>query len=596
MQGLFEAALARKLDRVSAAYAVAGWLLVQGASIVLPAFDAPGWTLRAFIVAVVLGFPVALTVAWFAKPLGQSANPSPLEISHREVVLLALLGAVLLLSLGELAFVILRAPQPSVAQAPPQASIAVLAFNNMSDDPKNEYFSDGISEELLNDLAQVQGLRVAGRTSSFSFKGKNATIAAIGAALNVRTVLEGSVQRVGDRVRITAQLIDAADDFHIWSQTYDREISDIFAVEDEIAHTITHELTGRLLPGKTSSDTESLKPKINPDAYIAYLQGRFFVNKRSAPDMARAVDFFKRAIALAPDYADAHASLGRTYATLYGNGQRRDTLQAAKDETATALRLDPGNAIATLNNAWIADASLKLLEAYSGYRAALARNPGDSETLHFWSNFLWRLNLPEAALAAERRAAEIDPLAPIIRESEGDDLHFLNRNADAAVAYESALTIDPGFEFALAGLCEADADIGKFAEATQILNERLVAADGADGSDTVGCKLIIAVREGDRREAMQLAAQIAQNYARGDMTASSVAAGYVVAGDVSSALRWFDKAYDARDPQLFTNITDPNVAARMKDDPRWAAFLQRPMLKEWQAAHDRIAAALAASK
>jgi serine/threonine-protein kinase len=593
MHGLIQAALAKKLDRIAAGYAVAGWLAVQIASTVLPAFEAPAWALRAFIIAIVMGFPAALAIAWFmARP--DPSSVAPVEVSHREVVLVALLGIVLLLSLGEFIFVISRAPSsatPSI-NMPPQASIAVLAFNNMSDDPRNEYFSDGIAEELLNDLAQIRGLHVAGRTSSFSFKGKSATISAIGRALNVHTVLEGSVQRVGDRVRITAQLIDAANDDHVWSRTYDRQIADIFAVEDEIAQTITRELAGRLLPHAAAP----AKPRIDPDAYTAYLKGRFFLNKRNDADMARAIDFFKKAIARDPRFADAHAALGHADLLLFDNGQRRDTLEAGMAETAAALRFDSGNAQAAMNKAAIAMATWNWTDSYAAYRKAAAGNPGNSDLLHDWAALLWKLNLQDAAIATDRRAAAIDPLAPIIPESIGDELLALKRPADAVAEYQAALTIDPNFEFALTGLCAAYANMGSLDAARKILHERLAPADSANGSDAAQCGIVIAVRSGNAADVRKYVADATRFFATGDITASAVGWFFALAGDDDAAMGWFEKAYDARDSMLFLNVTDPDLPARFTTSARWKAFLQRPLIREWQAAHDLIAAEIAAGR
>ncbi len=605
MQNLWAEIRRRNLHRVTAAYAVVAWVLVQGAGIAFPAFSLPSWSIKLLIILLIAGLPVVWAALWLAHPEASLTDGAThlTPLNRAEIVLIGLLGLVLIATLVEIVLPHFEstasrtiAPATTTPQATGEASIAVLAFNNMSDDPKNEYFSDGISEELLNDLAQVPGLRVAGRTSSFSFKGKSATIEDIGKTLNVHNVLEGSVQRAGNRVRITAQLINAANDFHIWSQTYDREIADIFALEDEISHTITHELTGRLLPGKASSNASPTKPKINPDAYTAYLQGRFYMNKRNKDDMLRAVDFLKQAIQLEPNYADAHASLGLTYGLLYGNGQRRDTLQAAKDETATALRLDPDNFQALLMKGNIARASWNWLEADTALRRATKLDPNDADAQHFYDGFLEELNFPEAALAQERRAVALDPLAPVIRLSIGDNLHLLNRNAEAAAEYQAALTIDPNFVFALSGLCLVDADMGKLDEAKKILSDRLIAVDGEDGPYTDFCRAIIAYRSGNLPELKRLATIAQQHYANGDMLASAVGWVYALAGDVDQAIQWNEKAFDERDPQLFSNIIDPDLPAKLKADPRWKAFMQRPLMKDWQAAHDRIATEFAASK
>ncbi len=574
------------------------WVLFQGAGIAFPAFAMPDWALRLLVILLIAGLPVVWVALWLAHPAAAQPTIAQAPLHHTEWVLIGLLGLVLIATVGEFSY---SQFNPATTDGTPvagaqDASIAVLAFNNMSSDPNNEYFSDGISEELLNDLAQVQGLRVAGRTSSFAFKGKSVNIGDIGKALNVHTVLEGSVQRAGNRVRITAQLINAANDFHIWSQTYDREIADIFAVEDEISHTITHELTGRLLPGKASDNSTPSKPKINPDAYTAYLQGRFFMAKRNKPDMLRAVDFFKQAIQLEPNYADAHASLGLTYGLLYGNGQRRDTAQAAEDETATALRLDPNNAVATLNKAGIAAANWNWLEAGSIYRDALKHNPNDANAQHFYASFLSGLNLQDAAITAGRRAAALDPLAPIMRDNLGDYLHLSNRNGEAAVEYQAALTIDPNFVFALYGLCVVDADTGKLDEAKKILNDRLIAVDGVDGPNTDYCRAFIASHSGNWPELKRLATIAQQHYASGDTPASFVGFFYAQMGDVDQAIQWFGKSYDAHDDWFFYFIYGPELPEKLKANPRWIAFMQRPLMKDWQVAHDRVAAELAAEK
>ncbi len=600
MQNLWAEIRRRNLHRVTAGYAVVAWVLFQGAGVVFPAFHMPDWALQLLVILLIVGLPIVWVTLWLAHPapLSAAGTPTPAPLHHTEWTLIGLLGLVLIASLSEFGYSQLYGGSPSTTSAlgPQDASIAVLAFNNMSDDPKNEYFSDGISEELLNDLAQVQGLRVAGRTSSFSFKGKEVTIEDIGKALNVHTVLEGSVQRVGNRVRITAQLINAANDFHIWSQTYDREIADIFAVEDEISHTITHELTGRLLPTKEADQALPKKAKINPNAYTAYLQGRFYMNKRNKDDMLRSVELFKLAIGLEPDYADAHASLGLAYGLLYLNGQRRDTLQASKDETATALRLDPDDMVATLNKAQIAAAMWNWLEANAVYSNAVKRNPNDADAQHFYSSFLAELVLPDAAIALGRRAAALDPLAPIMQDNLGDFLYLSNRDGEAAIEYQAALTIDPNFVFALNGLCLVDANMGKLEEAKKILNGRLIAVDGENGPYTDFCRTFIAYRSGDLVELKRLATITAQHFASGDRPASFVAYPYALASDVDQAIQWFGKAYDERDTWFFYLICDPNLPAKLKADPQFKTFMQRPQIKDWQAARDRVSAELAAGK
>lgn len=600
MQNLWAEIRRRNLHRVTAGYAVVAWVLFQGAGLALPAFGAPDWVFRVLVILLIVGLPIVWVTLWLAHPAPPAAGgtPIPTPLHHTEWTLIGLLGLVLIASLGELGYSQFHGRSPSTTSAlgPQDASIAVLAFNNMSDDPKNEYFSDGISEELLNALAQVPGLRVAGRTSSFSFKGKSATIEDIGKALNVHTVLEGSVQHAGNRVRITAQLINATNDFHIWSQTYDREIADIFAVEDEISHTITHELTGRLLPTKEADQALPTKAKINPDAYTAYLQGRYFMNKRNKPDMDRAVHYLKQAIQLEPNYADAHASLGRAYALLYSNGQQRDALQFAKDETAAALRLDPDNFQALLTKGLIADGSWNWTEADITLRKAMQLNPNDADAQHFYSVFLSNLNLQEAAITVGRRAAALDPLSPIMREDLGEKFHALNRNEEAVTEYEASLTIDPNFEAALGWLCWTYADLGKIDAAKQILRDHIILEYGEQGLFTAASRAYIASASGDMPELKRLASTAAGLYASGQLP-SVVGLVFALAGDSDQAIYWLEKAYDDRDPLFFSvAINNPDLTAKLKANPRWTALMQRPLMKDWQVAHDHVAAELAAGK
>lgn len=587
MRAFWDEIRRRNLHRVTAAYAVIAWVLVQSGAILFPTFSLPSWTLKLLIFLLIAGLPILLTGLWIANPLPAAQATSARQ--RGETALIGLLALVLVATLAEFVYLQLK-PATSTGSnvaSTQDASIAVLAFNNMSSDKENEYFSDGISEELLNDLSQVPGLRVAGRTSSFSFKGKNVTIGDIGKALNVRTVLEGSVRREGNRVRITAQLVNAADGYHIWSESYDREIADIFAVQEEISRAITKELTGRLLGAKPIP--ASSRPQINPEAYTAYLRGRFFMNKRNKEDMLRAIDFFKQATRLEPDYADAHASLGRTYSILYANGQQRDTLQAAREETETALRLDPDNIDGLLTLAAGRAAEDRLSEAEALFRKVLKLVPNSAEAHHFYSTFLLALGLEEAALAAERRAAVLDPLAPIHQENIGDVLLILNRKEEAARAFQAALTLDANFVFALYGICRIDAEAGKIDEANSTLG-RLIVAEGEDGSYTNGCKIEIARAKGDQQELERLARKSAQLYAAQNLPPTFVGLTYAYAGDIDAAFEWFDRAYNERDIQFLWNRRSPSLPAKVTADPRWRELMQRPLFRAMEPVRAEIIA------
>jgi adenylate cyclase len=580
VQRLWDEIRRRNLDRVTAAYAVVAWVLVQAGGIVFPAFALPEWTLRLLILLLVVGLPAVWIVLWHAFPEMAEQPAAQRPRRYTEWVLIGLLALVLVATLGEFAWSRWRPPVAAGGTPPSQqnASIAVLAFTNMSGDPDNEYFSEGISEELLNDLAQVPRLRVAGRTSSFAFRNRSATIEDIGRALNVRAVLEGSVRRQQNRVRITAQLIDATNDYHIWSHTYDRDIVDIFAVQDEISRIITRELTGRLLGGNGAGG-ERVAPahrRPSPDAYTAYLKGRFFVNRRNTADMLRAENYFRRALELAPDYADAHASLGMAYELLYLNGQQRDTLGSARNEIAAALRLDPANLTARLTDANIAGDSWNWVKASSSMRRLAEQFPNNAEIHHFYADLFIPLGMPERALAEQQKSTALDPLAPINYDNTGDVLHYLGRDREALAAFQQALTLDPTFVFSLKSLCVIYADSGKIEEAKQILHDRLVPLDGEDGSYSNWCKTSIALREHDRTGLKRLARSMEQAYAGGTSSASQVGYTYAAAGDFDSAMRWMERSCDEHDINFFYMILDPDFPAALKSDQRWRMLLQRP--------------------
>jgi len=274
----------RRVFRVAVVYAVVAFAIWQAAEIAVPGLNLPAWVLTLVILLTVLGFPIALVLAW------------ALEITPEGV----------------------RRTEPATANATPsiappavaRKSIAVLPFANISDDPGNEYFSDGMTEEIINALAQLKDLRVAARTSCFTFKGKAPHISEVGAKLNVTTVLEGSVRKAGSRLRITAQLINVGDGYHIWSQRYDREMEDVFAIQDEIAKGIADKLQITLVGDAAE---QLVRPStVNLEAYDLYLKGRFFVNQ-GGEGPARGLEYFQQALACDPDYALAHAGIADAY-------------------------------------------------------------------------------------------------------------------------------------------------------------------------------------------------------------------------------------------------------------------------------------------
>ncbi len=376
------------------------------------------------------------------------------------------------------------------------AVLAVLAFDNLSRDSDMEFFSEGMSEEILQTVARGAGLKVIGRGSSFQFRGADKAAARIASVLKATHVLDGAVRRSQNRVRVSASLVECAGETTLWSRSFDRELSDVFALQDEIAAAVAAALKVAFLPsaqpeagpsrllGGTPAHKASERSQIDPSAYTAYLQGRVYLSRRNRADMHRAANFFKEALALVPDYVDARASLALTYAFLVSSGQSPQSLPLARRETEAALRLAPNHFEALVASAAVSVASWKWTEAHTTYRHLLASHPNDAEIHHYFGWFLTTLQLPELWLREHRRAAELDPLVPVVRFNIAEALRMLGREEEAIPEYQNALTLDPDMAFSLWGLCAAYASTGKLEEARAVLRDRLMAADGAEGPYT----------------------------------------------------------------------------------------------------------------
>src|SRR5437764_4774790 len=309
----------RNVYKVAVAYAVVAWLLLQGASIILPSFEAPAWTMKVLIAALAIGFPIAVVLAWAFEitPEGikraEDVPPDESVTSRTGRKLVGMTIALALIAAALLVFQFLRpissgtTPRASVAPTIPDKSIAVLPFVDMSQAKDQDYFCDGISEEILDALAKVEGLRVVARTSSFSFKGKNADVAEIGQKLNVQNVLEGSLRREGNRIRVTAQLINTRDGFHIWSETFERELQGVFAVQDEITRAIVDALKVKL------AIAPATRTRQNTEAYDLYLQGLYLSNKTDEESLRQSLNFFERALEVDPNLSRAWTGIAKAW-------------------------------------------------------------------------------------------------------------------------------------------------------------------------------------------------------------------------------------------------------------------------------------------
>ncbi len=328
----------------------------------------------------------------------------------------------------------------------PVNRLAVLPFVNMSADPENEYFSDGITEELLNALTKVDGLQVTSRTSAFAFKGKNVDIRDIGIQLNVDKVLEGSVRKAGNRVRITAQLINAADGYHLWSENYDRNLTDIFEVQDEISNIISNKLRENLSSSPQAAQLVKSPPARNTEAYTAYLKGLHFANKVTPNDTRKAIECFQQAVELEPNYALAYAKLAMAYSGLGASGQMlpRTAFERAHGYADKALQLD-----STVAEGHIAKGGIYLLYdwnwqlAYDALQRALQLNPGATAAYELLSLYYIQTEQKDKAVEVMEKAVKLDPLSATANQSLGKMYIFAERYDDAIKQANKILEIDP---------------------------------------------------------------------------------------------------------------------------------------------------------
>ena len=465
----------RNVVRVAIAYAVVSWLLLQVADVVLDNIEAPTWVFQAVLLLLVIGFPVAIIFAWafeltpegLKKEKDVDSGQSITHITGRKIDYLVIVA--LVLALGFFA-VDKFATKPGTAETADR-SIAVLAFTDLSPQGDQEYFSDGISEELLNVLAKIPGLRVAARTSSFQFKGQNRDVIDIGEQLNVALVLEGSVRKAGLQIRITAQLVDASNGFHLWSETYDRELANIFAVQDEISAAIVNALKEHL--GLQVEAAVQRRYTENPDAYDAYLQGWALIKSFNpgvdgSTKLDGARQHFERALAFDSAYALAFVGLAfvETYYDWIGEGTL-DTLTRAEQHARRALAVDPGLSEAHAVLGDIHGGRDEWAAAIAAYHEAIRLDP---QNAYAWEELAWALNSqdppePVKAEQAAREAIRLDPTFLYNYYQLGWALEMQGRYEEAVAAFEQALRINPAFLDGSHGLAHVYLAQGEYGKA-----------------------------------------------------------------------------------------------------------------------------------
>jgi len=579
----------RNVLRVGTAYLVASWLLIQVAETIFPLFGFNDTPARILVVLLAIGMVPVVIFAWAfeltpeglkkERDVDRSLSITPQTGKKLDRVIMVVLA----LAVGFFAFdkfvldperraalreqAVAQARQEMHAEARAEAasapSIAVLPFVNMSGDPDNEYFSDGISEELLNLLAKIPGLRVISRTSAFSYKNKAVKVADVARELNVAHVLEGSVRKAGEQVRITAQLIAADSDSHLWSETYDRTLEDIFAVQDEIAATVVERLKVTLL-----GDGPHVEPT-DPEAYTLNLQARHLAKQFSAESYEKAIALYEQALAIDPEYTESLGGLATTYINqvVFGLRPAAEGFDQARELLMRALAIEPRDASSHVGLASIAlFGENDRAAAAHHYQQALALEPTNDSVLSNASGLLLNLGRPEQAVALQEYATSRDPLNAVRYSNLGTYYFYSARWEDAIAAYRKALSLSPNarqlhYSIGLALMLQ-----GRPEEALAELELE------ADADVALQATTMVLHALGRRQDYERSLAEAVERL--GGTSPSYVAQIYAWAGDAEETFAWLTKAVEQQEDGLVVQFLEPYFAS-VHADPRWAEFLER---------------------
>jgi TolB-like protein/Tfp pilus assembly protein PilF len=570
----------RNVYKVAVAYAVVGWLLVQVATQVFPFLEIPNWTIRLVIAMVAIGFPIALVIAWAfeATPEGiKRAEVADAAHEHSRgkawlyVVVVGGLVSIGLFFLGRY-----TATSKTAGAAPnelSEKSIAVLPFANLSHDPDNAYFAAGIQDEIITRLSKISDLKVISCTSTQRFKSSPDDIPAIAAQLGAANILEGSIQRTGDKARVNVQLIRGATDTHLWADTFDRQLTDIFEVESEIAKTVAATLQAKL--SGSERNAIAARPTENTEAYQLYLKGRFFWNKRTGQNLNKAADYFNQAIIADPKYALAYVGLADSYVLMpfYGAAAPQDCYLKAKTAAQKALELDDSLAEAHTSLAQVLCYHLDLLQAVPEFERAIELNP-NYPTAHQWygSSGLTALGHFDKAIAELKRAIELDPLSLVINTDLGNTYYRARRYDLAIEQLRKTIDMDPGFYYAHWNLGSALAAKGALGPAIEEYQKARSLNDDPSMLGLLGRALAIS---GDRTGAMKIRDQLEAISKQRYVSAYSFALVYLGLGDKGEALRYLEKGYEDRAGDTLRYIKVEPILDPLRGDPRFEALVQK---------------------
>ena len=598
----------RNVFRMGIAYVVVAWVLLQAIDFSLDIISAPNWVMQVFLLAGIAGLPIVLIFAWVFEmtPEGikreseidrnQSVTHSTGHKLDRTIIVFLAFAVLLLLverfvttekGSGATSRDVIQirensGPEKSnltLTPADKVHTIAVLPFVNMSSDPEQEYFSDGLAEELLNRLAKNNRLQVAARTSSFQFKGQNQDISEIGKKLKVDHVLEGSVRKSANRLRITAQLIEVKSGYHLWSETYEREIDDIFAIQDDISLAITRALEAEL--GATSTSTGN-QPTKNLAAYQLYLEARYLVAKRGEANMLRANELFKQAVGLDPEFSVAWSGLAFNFSLISAYGPTISPQQAWVIVNASAnkaIKLDPANA-----EGYVALARGNLHDDFTTirkhYEKAYELAPNNADVVNLYADFMVQIGDFHAAERLEKKAIELDPLAAVHYSDMANVMFPLGRYEEGLDYGRTSAGLEPGSDDRADPMIIGLIATGQFKEALQLIQHFEAQPESAvDLHSLWWCMLYY--QQGDDKKLREKVAERFQNHENepGKFSYTTTAFYTTWLDGTDAALPLLEKAYETDEwaltwPDLFYLPED------ISDDPNWLAFWQKPRLAD----------------
>jgi TolB-like protein/Tfp pilus assembly protein PilF len=571
----------RNVYKVAVAYIVAGWALSQGIAQVFPVFDIPNWAIRLIVLLIILGLPIAMILAWMFEltPEGvkrtetADAMPGVARRKKHAWIYIVVIGALFSIGLFFLGGYMARNSHASSNELASK-SIAVLPFDNFSRDPDNVYFAEGVQDEILTRLAKVADLKVISRTSTQHFKSTPENLPQIAKQLGVTNILEGSVQKAKDQVRVNVQLINALTDAHLWAETYDRKLTDIFSVETDIAKTIADTLQAKLTGSEQTAISN--KPTENPEAYELYLKGRFFWNKRTGQDLKTACDYFQQAIAADPQYATAYAGLAESYLLipLFGAGFPQEYFPKAKAAAQRAIELEETSAEAhTALGLLFCFSDANFAESEKEFKRAIALNPNYATAHHWFGNaLLVALGRFDEAISENRRAVELDPLSLIINADLGSTFMMARRYEQAIAQLQRTLTLDNKFGYALWNLGAAlylkgdtAAAIAEYEKAQSVDNDpQIVGLLGRAYADA-----------GQKDKAMELIGQLEtrakQQFVRGYL----IALIYIGLGDKTKAIDYLEREYLNHDNIDTAWIRSDPMLDPLRGDPGFEALAEK---------------------